>query len=99
MITTKYPLGFAGFIDSATGSIIIDDTMAGRQAPIPTGPLSKTEAQILELNLNGRQAPTQTQERADFKSIELTTAGRQQKALLESLEKLETLIVDLTIDA
>lgn len=53
MTSTKYPLGFAGFVDSATGSIIETDTVMQRQAP------------------------TQTQERADFKLIDLTTLGRQ----------------------
>ena len=100
MNTTKYPLGFAGFVDSATGSIIIDDTMAGRQAPIPTGPLSKTEAAIVELAIIGRQAPIPTGPLAkDNPTLERNLVGLEQKALQERLERLETLIVDLTIDA
>ena len=75
MITTKYPLGFAGFVDSATGSIIETDTVMQRQSPIPTGPLAKDNP-ILELNLVGRQqAIIEAQKRLEAAIVELTLVG------------------------
>ena len=96
MITTKYPLGFAGFVDSATGSIIETDTVMQRQSPIPTGPLAKDNP-ILELNLVGRQAPIPTGPLAkDNPILELNLVGRQQ-AIIEAQKRLEAAIVELTL--
>ena len=83
-------------MDSATGSIITEDTLVNRQAPIPTGPLSKSEAAIVELAIIGRQAPIPGGQPGGS-VIDIDTVSGRQQAIIEAQKRLEAAIVELNV--